>query len=111
MLTHNRTLSNDPRLKQQQPDQIVATMKARGIPVTYALYPDEGHGFVRPENTLSFNAIVEGFLGNILGGRVEPIGDDLKGTSLQVPEGAERIQGLDLSQQTANRSKRESHDA
>lgn len=86
--------ANDPRVKQHESDQIVAAMKAQGIPVTYALYPDEGHGFVRPENNLSFNAIVEGFFGKILGGRVEPIGDDLQGASLQIPEGAERIQGL-----------------
>ena len=30
-----------------------------GIPVTYVLYPDEGHGFARPENSISFNAITE----------------------------------------------------
>lgn len=89
--------ANDPRVKQQEADQIVAAMKNQGIPVTYALYPDEGHGFVRPENNLSFNALVEGFLGTILGGRVEPIGTDLHDTSLHIPEGAENIQGLDPS--------------
>ncbi|MEP4546229.1 MAG: S9 family peptidase [Saccharospirillum sp.] len=89
--------ANDPRVKQQEADQIVAAMKTQGIPVTYALYPDEGHGFVRPENNLSFNALVEGFLGTILGGLVEPIGTDLHDTSLHIPEGAENIQGLDPS--------------
>jgi len=90
--------ANDPRVKQQESDQIVAALKDKGIPVTYALYPDEGHGFVRPENTLSFNAIVEGFLGTVLGGRVEPIGEDLKGASLLIPEGAEYIRDLPLKQ-------------
>jgi hypothetical protein len=48
------------------------------------LYPDEGHGFARPENNLSFNAIAEAFLAQVLGGRHEPVGEDFKGSSLQV---------------------------
>ena len=66
--------ANDPRVKQAESDQIVAAMQARGIPVTYVLFPDEGHGFARPENNIAFNAITEEFLGQTLGGRVEPVG-------------------------------------
>jgi thiamine pyrophosphate-dependent acetolactate synthase large subunit-like protein len=69
-------------------------MQSKNIPVTYVLYPDEGHGFVRPENRLSFNAAAEEFLGTCLGGRVEPVGDDLKGSSITVPNGAELLPGL-----------------
>jgi dipeptidyl aminopeptidase/acylaminoacyl peptidase len=36
--------ANDPRVKQAESDQIVQAMQAKGIPVTYVLYPDEGHG-------------------------------------------------------------------
>ncbi|MCU0521463.1 MAG: S9 family peptidase [Anaerolineae bacterium] len=79
--------ANDARVKQAESDQIVAALKEKGIPVTYVLYPDEGHGFRRPENTLSFNAITEAFLAQHLGGRCEPIGDDFQGASLQVVEG------------------------
>jgi dipeptidyl aminopeptidase/acylaminoacyl peptidase len=86
--------ANDPRVKQQESDQIVEAMQSSGIPVTYALFPDEGHGFLRPENDLAFNAITEAFLGDCLGGRVEPIGDDLAGSSIVVPTGADRIAGL-----------------
>jgi dipeptidyl aminopeptidase/acylaminoacyl peptidase len=86
--------ANDPRVKQAESDQIVTAMKGRGIPVTYVLYPDEGHGFARPENNKSFNAVTEAFLAETLGGRVEPIGDDLQGSSIQVPEGAGLITGL-----------------
>ena len=86
--------ANDPRVKQAESDQIVAAMGATGIPVTYALYPDEGHGFARPENWLSFSAITEAFLATVLGGRVESIGDDLDGSSMTVPVGAELIGGL-----------------
>jgi len=58
------------------------------------LYPDEGHGFARPQNRLSFYAISEGFLAKCLGGRYEPIGNDFDGSSLQVPEGAAVVPGL-----------------
>lgn len=86
--------ANDPRVKQAESDQIVDAMMARGIPVTYVLYPDEGHGFAVPENNLSFFAVAEGFLAACLGGRVEPVGDDFNGASIQVPTGAEHVPGL-----------------
>ncbi|KYF59588.1 peptidase S9, partial [Sorangium cellulosum] len=71
--------ANDPRVKQAESDQIVKAMTGKGIPVTYVLYPDEGHGFARPENALSFNAIAETFLAQCLGGSYQPVGDDFKG--------------------------------
>lgn len=86
--------ANDPRVTQLEADQIVEAMEAKGIPVTYALYPDEGHGFARPENRTSFNAVVEAFLSKHLGGRYEPLGDDLEGSSLLVPAGVEGVPGL-----------------
>lgn len=86
--------ANDPRVKQAESDQIVQAMQAKAIPVTYVLYPDEGHGFARPENRLSFNAVTEAFLAQCLGGRYQPIGDDFRGSSIQVPTGAEAIPGL-----------------
>ncbi len=87
--------ANDPRVKQAEADQIVAAMQAKSIPVTYVLYPDEGHGFARPGNRLSFYAIVEGFLAEHLGGAAEPIGDDFEGSSVTVPTGAGDIAGLE----------------
>jgi len=86
--------ANDPRVKQAESDQIVQAMQAKGIPVTYVLYPDEGHGFARPENNLSFTAIAEAFLARCLGGRYQPIGDDFRASSLTVPTGAENVPGL-----------------
>lgn len=86
--------ANDPRVKQAESDQIVAAMKAKNIPVTYALYPDEGHGFARPANRTSFYAVAEGFLSHCLGGRQEPVGSDFDGASLQVPDGADYVPGL-----------------
>ncbi len=86
--------ANDPRVKQAESDQIVEAMVEREIPVTYALYPDEGHGFARPENRLSFFAIAEAFLAQHLGGAYEEIGNDLEGSSVTVPVGAEDVPGL-----------------
>ena len=86
--------ANDPRVKQAESDQIVQAMNAHQIPVTYVLYPDEGHGFARPENNFSFNAITEAFLGKTLGGRVEPFGNDLNKSSLMVLNGADDVPGL-----------------
>jgi len=86
--------ANDPRVKQAESDQIVQAMQAKNIPVTYVLYPDEGHGFARPENNMSFCAVTEAFLAGILEGRFEPIGDDFNGASITVPIGAEQVSGL-----------------
>jgi dipeptidyl aminopeptidase/acylaminoacyl peptidase len=86
--------ANDPRVKQAESDQIVHAMQDANIPVTYLLYTDEGHGFARPENRQSFFAVAEAFLAEYLGGRYEPIGDDLEGSSVTVPVGAEEVPGL-----------------
>ena len=86
--------ANDPRVKQSESDQIVKAMQDKNIPVTYVLYPDEGHGFARPENNLSFFAVAEAFLSQCLGGRSEPIGDALAGASITVPEGSKQVPGL-----------------
>jgi dipeptidyl aminopeptidase/acylaminoacyl peptidase len=43
------------------------------------VFPDEGHGFLRSENNLAFNAIVEAFLARYLGGRAEPVGAEFVG--------------------------------
>jgi len=69
-------------------------MKSKGIPVTYVLFPDEGHGFARPENNIAFNAITENFLSGCLGGRAEAIGTTVKVSSAKVPEGAGFTHGL-----------------
>ena len=86
--------ANDPRVKQAEADQIVQAMQAKNIPVTYVLYPDEGHGFVRPENNTAFNAVTEAFLAEHLGGRYQPVGDDFAGSNITVPTGAEGVAGL-----------------
>jgi dipeptidyl aminopeptidase/acylaminoacyl peptidase len=64
--------ANDPRVKQAESEQIVAALREKGIAHEYLLFPDEGHGFARPENRLRFYAAAERFLAQHLGGRCEP---------------------------------------
>lgn len=86
--------ANDPRVKQTESDQIVSAMQANNIPVTYVLFPDEGHGFRRPENNIAFSAVAETFLSGCLGGRAEPMGTTLSASTAQVPTGAQFVPGL-----------------
>ena len=89
--------ANDPRVKQAESDQIVQAMQAKKIPVTYVLYPDEGHGFNKPNNRIGFNAVAESFLGQCLGGRVEPLGETVRQSTAQIVTGAEHVPGLEAA--------------
>jgi dipeptidyl aminopeptidase/acylaminoacyl peptidase len=62
----------DPRVKLSQSEKIVETVRKNGGKVTFVVYSDEGHGFVRPENNLDFDGRTEEFLHGCLGGRFEP---------------------------------------
>nr|WP_199671392.1 S9 family peptidase [Salinisphaera sp. Q1T1-3] len=86
--------ANDPRVKQAESDQIVTAIAEKSIPVTYVLFPDEGHGFARPANNIAFNAITETFLAAHLGGRAEPFGGALTPSTVTVPHGAKFAPGL-----------------
>ena len=82
------------QVKQAEADQIVTAMREKKIPVTYVLFPDEGHGFARPENNLAFYAVTEAFLARHLGGRYQPIGNDFADSSITCPDGESQIPGL-----------------
>jgi dipeptidyl aminopeptidase/acylaminoacyl peptidase len=86
--------ANDSRVPQAQSDSMVEVFKEKKIPVTYVLYPDEGHGLLRAENNASFWAITEGFLSQCLGGRHQEITNELEGSSAQVLAGADLVPGL-----------------
>jgi len=68
--------ANDPRVKQAEAEQIVSAIEKNHGNVTYVVYPDEGHGFARPENRSNFNARAEVFLATNLGGRAEPFNEE-----------------------------------
>jgi dipeptidyl aminopeptidase/acylaminoacyl peptidase len=83
--------ANDVRCKIAESDQIVAAMQAKNIPVSYVVYPDEGHGFAKPENRLSHIAMTEAFFARHLGGACEPLGNDFDGSSHEVRAGADGL--------------------
>ena len=83
--------ANDPRVKQSESDQIVEAMEKHRIPVTYVVFPDEGHGFARPENNIAFTAIIEQFLAGVLGGRAEPLGEEVEKSTARIKTGGEPV--------------------
>jgi acylaminoacyl-peptidase len=66
--------------------------------VTYVVYPDEGHGFQKPRNRISYIAIAEAFFARHLGGGCEAIGEDLEGSSHEVRAGADILTDLVVTQ-------------
>jgi acylaminoacyl-peptidase len=53
-------------------------MTTNKIPVTYAVFPDEGHQFMHPGNRMAFYALAEAFLAKNLGGQFEPYDRQVK---------------------------------
>jgi hypothetical protein len=70
-------------------------MEKHRIPVTYVVFPDEGHGFARPENNIAFTAITEAFLAACLGGRAEPLAGDLGKSTADIRAGKSYVAGLE----------------
>jgi dipeptidyl aminopeptidase/acylaminoacyl peptidase len=64
--------SNDPRVKKAESDQMVQSLRNIGRDVTYVVFPDEGHGFARPQNKMDFYSKCEMFLAKHLGGLYVP---------------------------------------
>lgn len=44
--------ANDTNVPVVEAEQIVASLRARNVPVEYVLFPDEGHGFVKERNRI-----------------------------------------------------------
>lgn len=86
--------ANDPRVIKAESDQIVEVMKARDLPAVYLVYPDEGHGLLRTPNRMAYWAVVEAFLTDRLGGRCQPISDDLQKSTVEIVEGQKLIPEL-----------------
>lgn len=84
----------DVRVVAAESEQMVKALKQRNVPVTYITFPDEGHGFVRPENRMAFAAVTEAFLAKHLGGRYQPVGGDFAGSSLKIETGGELVPGI-----------------
>lgn len=53
--------ANDPRVNIDEADQIVESLRKRGVEVPYMVKYDEGHGFAKEENKLDFYQAMMGF--------------------------------------------------
>ena len=89
--------ANDSRVPQSQSDSMVEVMKEKNIPVTYVLYPDEGHGLLRRENNASFWAITEGFLASASAAATRRSPTSSKARARRSWPGADLVPGLDAA--------------
>jgi dipeptidyl aminopeptidase/acylaminoacyl peptidase len=64
--------ANDVRVVQAESDNIVASLRDRGVPVEYLVADDEGHGFDNPENRIRLYRAIERHFAEHLGGRQGP---------------------------------------
>ncbi|MBK7428093.1 MAG: alpha/beta fold hydrolase [Saprospiraceae bacterium] len=60
--------AKDPRVLQVESDEMVAAVKANGVPVEYLIFEDEGHGFVKKENQIKGYGSILTFLDEHLKG-------------------------------------------
>jgi len=86
--------ARDPYVSRADHDAIAQNLRARRKPFVYLVYPQEGHHLARPSSRLSFYATAEHFLGECLGGRVEPVGAAFDGALLEAMDGADSVPGL-----------------
>ncbi len=54
--------ANDPRVLQVESDELVAKVRANGVPVEYIVFPDEGHGFLKRANRITASNAYVAFL-------------------------------------------------
>ena len=57
----------DKVVPPSQAEQLVAAVRAKGLPVAYVLFSDEGHGFRRAENVIATAQAALAFLGEVHG--------------------------------------------
>jgi dipeptidyl aminopeptidase/acylaminoacyl peptidase len=94
--------ANDVRVRRVESDRMANAMRRHDKRVTYVLYHDEGHGLSRTDNQLSYYAIVEAFLARYIGGRAQPIGDELGAATYTVLAGLEHVPGLRAARERAS---------
>jgi len=84
----------DPAAQRADFDQIAQSLRSRRIDLTSLVFPDERGELMRVQNRLAYYAVLEHFLSNCLGGRVEPVGGAFDGASMLVYDGASVAPGL-----------------
>lgn len=80
---------HDVRVRPSESRTIAAALEARGVPVTLAVLPNEGHFVQRAESQLALAALVELFLACHLGGEAEPPCPALNRANAQIEVGGD----------------------
>ena len=88
------TGSKDDRIPQPQMGDMAAALERAGKEVVYFYYPEEGHDYALAESWISFWAISEQFLAEHLGGKAQPVGEDLENGGFVVEVGKGYVEGL-----------------
>ncbi len=86
--------ARDRAATQSEFDQVALSLRGRRVPLISVVFPDEGAEFTRPQNRLAYAAVLEQFLGDCLGGRIEPVGTAFEGANLVAFDGATSVPGL-----------------
>ena len=84
----------DPRVSRAEADQVAYAARSRRAGLIYMVYPEEGATLMGDQNRLSYLAVLEHFLGDCLGGRVEAAGAAFEGAQINVYDGAASVPGL-----------------
>lgn len=92
--------ANDPRVTKRESDQMAIALRDRGIPVTYLMAENEGHGFANADNRMALYRSMEVFFGECLGGRVDPNVDPA--IQAQIESLTVDVDGLTLPEATSD---------
>jgi dienelactone hydrolase len=84
----------DASTPRAEAEQIAQAARARRTGLTFFSFPNEGASFTSSTNRLAYLAVLEHFLGDCLGGRVEPVGAAFEGAEMEVYDGAVNVPGL-----------------
>ncbi len=61
--------ANDPRVPKEEADQMVEKVRAKGVPVEYIAFPDEGHGMAKRANRIRGYSAIADFLDKYVMGK------------------------------------------
>jgi len=84
----------DVRASRAEFDAIAQSLRGRRVALTSLVFPEEGAELLRPQDRLAYYAVLEQFLGDCLGGRIEPVGTAFEGANMIAYDGAASVPGL-----------------
>jgi dipeptidyl aminopeptidase/acylaminoacyl peptidase len=67
--------ANDPRVPKSESDQVVAGIRANGVPTWYVVFADEGHGFLKKPNNDLRREVETVFLRQLFNSKPRAVGE------------------------------------